>query len=45
MQCGATVAIIAQELNWLWAIGSFVTLSMIAWAASIITYQSIIFFL
>lgn len=45
MQCGATVAIIAQELNWLWAIGSFVTLSMIAWAASIITYQSISFFL
>jgi ferrous iron transport protein B len=45
MQCGATVAIIAQELNWLWAIGSFVTLSIIAWAASIITYQSISFFL
>ena len=45
MQCGATVAIIAQELNWLWAIGSFITLSFIAWAASILTYQSISFFL
>lgn len=45
MQCGATVAIIAQELNWLWAIGSFITLSLIAWAASILTYQSISFFL
>ena len=45
MQCGATVAIIAQELNWLWAIGSFITLSFIAWAASIMTYQSISFFL
>jgi ferrous iron transport protein B len=45
MQCGATVAIIAQELNWLWAIGSFVTLSFIAWIASILTYQSINFFL
>ena len=45
MQCGATVAIIAQELNWLWAIGSFITLSFIAWVASILTYQSISFFL
>ncbi|MFL2847437.1 MAG: ferrous iron transport protein B [Coraliomargaritaceae bacterium] len=45
MQCGATVAIIAQELNWLWAIGSFITLSLIAWIASILTYQSINFFL
>lgn len=45
MQCGATVAIIAQELNWLWAIGSFVTLSFVAWIASILTYQSINFFL
>ena len=45
MQCGATVAIIAQELNWFWAIGSFITLSFIAWVASILTYQSISFFL
>lgn len=45
MQCGATVAIIAQELNWSWAIGSFVTLSLLAWIASILTYQSINFFL
>ena len=45
MQCGATVAIIAQELNWFWAIGSFITLSFIAWVASILTYQSISYFL
>ena len=45
MQCGATVAIIAQELNWFWAIGSFITLSFMAWVASILTYQSISFFL
>ena len=45
MQCGATVAIITQELNWFWAIGSFITLSFIAWVASILTYQSISYFL
>ncbi len=39
MQCGATVAVIAQELNWYWAIGSFFTLTVIAWVAAILTYQ------
>ena len=39
MQCGATVAVIAKELNWYWAIGSFVTLTTIAWLAAVLTYQ------
>ncbi len=45
MQCGATIAIIAQELNWRWAIGSFISLSIIAWMASILTYQLTHYFL
>lgn len=39
MQCGATLAVIAQELNWRWAIGSFFALTTIAWIAAVITYQ------
>ncbi|MEM8867216.1 MAG: ferrous iron transport protein B [Verrucomicrobiota bacterium] len=39
MQCGATLAVIAKELNWAWAIGSFVTLTAVAWVAAVITYQ------
>lgn len=39
MQCGATVAIIAQELDWAWAIGSFIGLTAIAWIAGVLTYQ------
>jgi ferrous iron transport protein B len=39
MQCGATVAIIAQELDWAWAIGSFIGLTAIAWVAGVLTYQ------
>ena len=39
MQCGATVAVIAKELNWSWAIGSFVTLTVVAWLAAVLTYQ------
>ena len=39
MQCGATVAVIAKELNWGWAIGSFFALTIIAWLAAVITYQ------
>ena len=30
MQCGATVAIINQELNWVWALSCFVGLSVLA---------------
>ncbi len=39
MQCGATVAIIAQELNWRWAAASFFGLTLIAWMAAVATYQ------
>ena len=45
MQCGATVAIIAQELSLQWAIASFVSLSLIAWIASVLSYQTISYFL
>ena len=39
MQCGATVAVIHQELNFSWALFSFLGLSFIAWIAAIATYQ------
>jgi ferrous iron transport protein B len=39
MQCGATLAVIAKELNWSWAIGSFLVLTAVAWAAAVLTYQ------
>lgn len=39
MQCGATLAVIAKELNWRWAIASFVTLTGAAWIAAVLTYQ------
>jgi ferrous iron transport protein B len=39
MQCGATIAVIAKELNWYWATGSFFGLTGIAWVAAVLTYQ------
>ena len=39
MQCGATLAVIAKELNWSWAIGSFFALTTVAWIAAVLTYQ------
>jgi len=39
MQCGATIAVIAKELNWWWATGSFVALTSVAWVAAVIVYQ------
>jgi ferrous iron transport protein B len=39
MQCGATVAVIAKELNWGWAIGSFVSMTALAWVAAVLIYQ------
>ncbi|HAV14374.1 MAG TPA: ferrous iron transport protein B [Opitutae bacterium] len=39
MQCGATVAVIAKELNWWWATGSFFGLTAIAWVAAVAVYQ------
>lgn len=39
MQCGATLAVIAKELNWWWATGSFVALTSLAWIAAVLVYQ------
>jgi ferrous iron transport protein B len=39
MQCGATLAVIAKELNWWWAAGSFITLTSLAWVAAVLVYQ------
>ena len=39
MQCGATVAVIAKELNWGWALTSFCGLTSIAWLAAVVVYQ------
>lgn len=39
MQCGATVAIIARELSWKWAVASFASMSIIAWLAAVLIYQ------
>jgi ferrous iron transport protein B len=39
MQCGATLAVIAKELNWWWAAGSFVSLTSLAWVAAVLVYQ------
>ncbi|MGB0743128.1 MAG: ferrous iron transport protein B, partial [Opitutales bacterium] len=39
MQCGATVAVIAKELNWNWALASFFGLTAIAWIAAVVVYQ------
>lgn len=39
MQCGATVAVIARELNWRWATASFVSMTALAWLAAVVVYQ------
>lgn len=39
MQCGATVAVVAKELSWSWAIGSFVFMTATAWVAAVAIYQ------
>ncbi|MDQ8193108.1 ferrous iron transport protein B [Coraliomargarita sp. SDUM461004] len=39
MQCGATLAVIAKELNWWWASGSFFVLTGFAWIAAVVVYQ------
>jgi ferrous iron transport protein B len=42
MQCGATLAVIAKELNWGWALASFCGLTIIAWLAAVAVYQTTI---
>ena len=39
MQCGATVAVIAKELGWKWAVASFATMTFLAWLAAVLIYQ------
>jgi len=39
MQCGATVAIVAKELNWRWALGCFFGMTLLAWCAAVLIYQ------
>jgi len=39
LQCGATVAVIAKESNWSWAIFAFVYMTVLAWAGAVLTYQ------
>jgi ferrous iron transport protein B len=38
-QCGATLAIIAQETSWKWAGVSFGFMTLLAWLASILIHQ------
>lgn len=39
MQCGATLAVIAKELNGWWSAGSFCALTALAWVAAVAVYQ------
>lgn len=39
MQCGATVVVIAKELNKWYALGSFVGMTVLAWVGAVLVYQ------
>lgn len=39
LQCGATVAVMAKEANWGWAIFGFVYMTSLAWVGAVLTYQ------
>ncbi len=39
MQCGATLATMARELNWGWASFGFVYMTLLAWVGAVATYQ------
>lgn len=39
MQCGATVAVIARQIGWTWAAGSFFGMTLIAWLAAVLAFQ------
>lgn len=39
LQCGATVAVMAKEANWGWAIFGFIYMTALAWAGAVLTYQ------
>jgi len=40
LQCGATVAVMAKEANWAWAIFGFVYMTALAWLGAVLTYQA-----
>ena len=39
MQCGSTVAVIAREASWKWAVFAFVYMTGLAWVGAVATYQ------
>ncbi|MGI9015189.1 MAG: ferrous iron transport protein B [Phycisphaerales bacterium] len=39
LQCGSTVAVIARESSWGWAIFAFVYMTALAWLAAVAVYQ------
>ena len=39
LQCGATVAVMAKESNWGWAVFAFLYMTLLAWAGAVLTYQ------
>ncbi len=39
MQCGATLAVMAKESSWGWAVFAFVYMTALAWVGAVLTYQ------
>ena len=39
LQCGATVAVMAKEANWGWAVFGFAYMTLLAWLGAVLTYQ------
>ncbi len=39
MQCGSTLAVITGELNWRWALASFLIMTGLAWVGAVLVYQ------
>jgi ferrous iron transport protein B len=40
LQCGATVAVMAKEANWAWAVFGFLYMTALAWLGAVLTYQA-----
>ena len=40
LQCGATVAVMAKEAGWGWAVFGFVYMTAFAWLGAVLTYQA-----
>lgn len=41
LQCGSTVAVIARESAWKWAIFAFCYMTALAWVGAVLTYQTL----